>query len=1020
MPNKIVVLNNEEVDGALDLLSGDVLFVDTETSGLIPQTCKLWCIQIGTVDDYIFFPWATLNEESRDKLRSFLTGKTVVAHNAKFDIKFLNWNGFNITKAYCTKESEAVLTSGRYFTNDLASILLRRFQVQLDKSVRSLFYTTDGTKPQIEQWLDKEGAAVWENHPEIVEYALEDIVYLPDLKAAQQEEAKELHMENVLWLENQLVPEVARIELRGVAMNVKETKKFQSKVLIARERLDKEVNDLLGRSWNLYWQEEFARRMKLLNVWKESHEKELQKAKDLRKTIKDNKDSENEIREKAKKITERSNKKKPYNKLPALDEPFKIGSPVKLRHALTKLCGMDIPTTKADWLEENISLHPAIEMLIEFRKFDKLAQFCELKEEINPATGRIHANFNQTGARSGRFSCFAGQTPVKTHRGEVPISEVQVGDYVWTHKERWRKVTAVLNQGFREVYDVRLCNGNVLTCTNDHRVLDSDGRWRKIYEHIKNMDTESGKPEESTGKIQVDGLAHIHGVGEGVQYNGAQYRGSNKFVPAGSREEGSSSPSLFSRESWPEKPYVREEGRPASRLERSGGGWQRVPDYDVEREKDLCPSGNYDEALGTAKSAQRYGRSSHRRQPEEQQLGQLGSGNKRRSQDYTLFTGKGQPCCSIEEINFSGSTEVYDLSVEEDHSFSVGGIFAHNCSYPNLQQIPARSKEGKEFRGLFRPRKGCKYVGADLAGIELVIMASLSDEKSLLDAIQGGKDIHCFTMSKIMSCDYDILVNLKEGEAIDKAQTEEFSRRRAQFQVEFRLPELLKIDEPSAWVNKFRDYVKTMTYGIAYGQTAFGASNKFHCPYEVAEKLIEERFFGAYPNLRAWIKSCETIAYERGFAENQLGRKRWFTRPKKKTYEQIEAEVLSALKSENRVWESVTDEEWESLMSKAIERANKEYRSRVNSIKRQGANFIPQSMCADMVKLAMILYGRYQSDPFNGIVLTIHDELIVECEATQADEVASKLSEVMAFAVNKFLPDVKTEVKAKIMDRWEK
>lgn len=742
--NKIIVTSDSEVAEALALLKGDVLAVDTETSGFDPYTCTLWCVQVGNDTDAVLFPWVAMSEESRNLLRTFFVGKTIVAHNAKFDVKFLKVNGFSISKVWCTMESEAVLSAGKYFTLGLKDVLLRRFQVQMEKETRQLFYNDAGDLPQIKKWILEEGAwSVWTNHEELCEYALDDIVYLLELMRAQQEEANLAGLHNVVWLENALVPEVASIELRGVYMDVSATKKYQNKVLIARDRLEREVNDTLTRSWNLYWQEEFSRRMKLLNAWKEGHEKVKQKASELRKTIKNDKENEEAIREKAKKMVADSNKKCPYNKLPALEEAFNINSPVKLRPALSRLVGFDIPTTKADWLEENILLHPIIEKLLEFRKYKKLAEFCELQDKVNPVTNRIHGRFNQSGTRSGRFS----------------------------------------------------------------------------------------------------------------------------------------------------------------------------------------------------------------------------------------------------------------------------------SSDPNLQQIPARSEEAKEFRGLFKPREGYVFVGADLAGIELVIMACLSGEEELLDAIQTGKDIHCYTMSKIMDCDYQVLFDIKEGII---GSSKEFTKARIQFEAEFRMPELLKLTEPKAWVKKFRDYVKTMTYGIAYGQTAYGASNKFHCEYEIAERLINDRFFGAYPKLRTFIKSAETIGYERGYACNDLGRRRWFTKPKKKSYEQIEAEVISRLKAEHRVWESITDHEWQDIMQKAIDIADREYKSRVNSIKRQSANYIPQSMCADMVKLAMYKYGKYQSSEREGLILTVHDELIAECEATKAEETASQLERCLQESVNKFLPDVKVKVDAKIMEKWEK
>lgn len=709
-----------------------ILSVDTETSGLDPYTCKLWCIQIADENTAIFFPWIHLSESSKNKLRILLADKTMIAHNAKFDVKFLKHNGFIIGRVWCTMVTEQVLCAGRYFTFKLSDVLLRRYQITMDKSVRDVFWDPNGPS-QMELWVREFGEDVWTEHPEIVEYGLTDIEYLYEIFMDQRKEMKELGMTEVIKLENGILPEVSSMELRGVYMDKKDTKKFESLVMQKRDELDIEVRHILETTWKKVWAQEYARRREILDVWKEEHEKIKEQAKALRKEG---------LREDAKKLMDTSNSKKPYTKIP-LDNPFNIGSPVKMKATLSHLVGFEIPTTNADWLEEHIELHPVIALIMEWRKFQKLTEFCQHVEKINHVTGRIHGSFHQAGTKSGRFS----------------------------------------------------------------------------------------------------------------------------------------------------------------------------------------------------------------------------------------------------------------------------------SSDPNLQQIPARYEEAKEFRGLFRPKPGCKFVGADLAGIELVIMAYLSKEDALLEAIQNGDDIHCFTMSKILGCPYEILVGLKAGTI---TESDEFSVARHQFESEFRMPELLAIESPGKWVKKFRDYVKTMTYGIAYGQTAYGASAKFHCDFKVAEKLIEEKYFGVYPHMKVWLRSCEEVGYQQGFASNRFGRRRWFFKPTPPKYEDIEASVLAGIKKEGRNYDSISEAEWYFLMEDAIKKATREYNSRINRIKRQAANFIPQSMCADMIKTAMLDYSQTVSGEDKGLILTIHDELIVEVPENEAVKSAELLELVMENAVERFLPGIQTKVDAKISDQWEK
>ena len=737
---KYFVDSDAKVAEAITLLGDtEIIGVDTETNGLNYWDSILWSIQISNGDVNILFPYHALNEESRQMLRNYLSDKTMVAHNAKFDYKFLRLNGFDVSGMYCTQISEKCLYQGKYFTWGLKDVSLRRFQVHMSKDEREDFHSG-----RMNRLVEEHGAwGAWEAAPELAEYALEDIVYLLDIRQQQLEEAKQCGMENVLKLENAVIRSVAEIELRGVYLDRDAVKKFESLVTERRDTLGHEIFTVLEKSWEEYWLKEFTRRMGLWNRWQLGHREVVEQSNKMR----DPNDKRRKSEE-AKKMVEKSLRKKPFAMAPKPENKFNPNSPLKLKPALSNLVGFEIPNTTKEWLDENIALHKSIETLVEYRKFEKLAQFCQLTESINATTGRIHGYFNQVGTESGRFS----------------------------------------------------------------------------------------------------------------------------------------------------------------------------------------------------------------------------------------------------------------------------------SSDPNLQQIPARSDEARQFRGLFKPKQGYKYIQADYAGLELVIIAEASEEEVLIDAINRGDDLHCFTMSIMLGCPYDILVKLKDGEEVAFDEEATFVEARRRFESTFSMPELKKVPQgkSSSWVKKFRDYVKTITYGTAYGLSEFGMKNKFHCSLEDAKSFIK-LFFDAYPNLGEFLKTQGELGFQRGYALNPFGRRRYLSHPRKKSYEEVEKEVIKDLNAQKRLWNSVDDQEWNELITKAIDKAQREFKSKLNSIKRRAANFYPQSVNADMIKLAIYLFDQYfEGAEGEGLILTVHDELIAEVKEENVEKAKEALQRAMETAGRRFLKKVNIEVDVKTMSKWEK
>ncbi len=166
----LITRSEEEIARAYEKLSGAAaLGCDTETGGLSPKTAELFSIQFS---DGEFNALVPLSEGiGLGVLAEILASDTItkIFHNAKFDLGFLIESGYETKNIYDTMIAEKVLTKGANQSASLAETLYRYFAVDLDKTQRKKFGRN---------W-DK----VWT--PELVEYAMNDVVYLPRLMEEQ-------------------------------------------------------------------------------------------------------------------------------------------------------------------------------------------------------------------------------------------------------------------------------------------------------------------------------------------------------------------------------------------------------------------------------------------------------------------------------------------------------------------------------------------------------------------------------------------------------------------------------------------------------------------------------------------------------------------------------------------------------------------------------------------------------------------------------------------------------------------
>lgn len=227
-----------------------------------------------------------------------------------------------------------------------------------------------------------------------------------------------------------------------------------------------------------------------------------------------------------------------------------------------------------------------------------------------------------------------------------------------------------------------------------------------------------------------------------------------------------------------------------------------------------------------------------------------------------------------------------------------------SSSNPNLQNIPIRNERGKEIRKVFIPDKGCTFLSADYSQIELRIMAHLSKDKNMIEAFNKGQDIHAATASKI-----------------------------------FKIP----LEEVTP---DMRRKAKTANFGIIYGITPYGLSQRLGISRSDAKKLIEE-YFTTFSGVKRYMDESIAKAREQGYVETIFGRKRF----------------LPDINSQN-----------------AIVRGYAE---------RNAINTPIQGSAADIIKVAMNkIYKRLSDGGYKSkMILQVHDELDFNVHMNELDEV---------------------------------
>ena len=172
-----------------------------------------------------------------------------------------------------------------------------------------------------------------------------------------------------------------------------------------------------------------------------------------------------------------------------------------------------------------------------------------------------------------------------------------------------------------------------------------------------------------------------------------------------------------------------------------------------------------------------------------------------------------------------------DGKIHSSFNQTIAATGRLSSSNPNIQNIPIRTPEGRAIRAAFVPDEGATFLSADYSQIELRLMAHFSEDAALIEAFRSGQDVHQATAAKIY------------GLPLEEVDSD--MRRRA----------------------------KTANFGIIYGISAFGLSERLSIPRKEAKELIDG-YFASYPGVASYMERVVAEAKQRGYVTTLLERRR--------------------------------------------------------------------------------------------------------------------------------------------------
>jgi DNA polymerase-1 len=263
-----------------------------------------------------------------------------------------------------------------------------------------------------------------------------------------------------------------------------------------------------------------------------------------------------------------------------------------------------------------------------------------------------------------------------------------------------------------------------------------------------------------------------------------------------------------------------------------------------------------------------------------------------------------------------------DKRLHTSYNQAVAATGRLSSNNPNLQNIPVRTERGREIRKAFVPRNDhYTLLSADYSQIELRIIAELSQDKNMIEAFRQGLDIHAATAARVYG-----------------VKLEDITR-------------------------DMRRNAKTVNFGIAYGISAFGLSERLNIPRKEAAEIIEA-YFTQYPGIKNYMERTITSARKNGYVETIKGRRRY----------------IRDITSGNNVVRGFAE--------------------------RNAINAPIQGSSADMIKIAMIrIFEDFRKrDLKSRMILQVHDELVFDAHKDETEIIRPIILDRMKHAIPMQVP----------------
>lgn len=406
------------------LARNEPVMFDVETTGLDPRANKLVMVQLRqpsskstlVIDWRGFYDWDRSEDRARVRLllNELFNKRMAVGHNIKFDSQFMRQQSVELPKVFDTMIAEQLLLGQGYGKGEglhLKDTLSRRLGVEIDKLAREWFYQP---APLDDASREAEWRAAFPR--EEIDYAAKDVDLLVPLFEAQRALLAEEGLREVAHIEMRALPAIALMELRGIKVNIVGWRAFIAEKAVEAKKLEAEAVKTFGPP---ILDARIRRYDEALDYW--------QQARDALKAY------EAELRDEYDYISkdgpmdgwgafkkERVAKYRaehPIPSKPKCDTSLpNIGSTHQMIDAMEGL-GIPVPTkrnekgeikktTDSDSLERLAPEHPALKTVLNYREAEKFVDsFGEKLLSFADKNDRIHPDYRQIGADTGRMSC---------------------------------------------------------------------------------------------------------------------------------------------------------------------------------------------------------------------------------------------------------------------------------------------------------------------------------------------------------------------------------------------------------------------------------------------------------------------------------------------------------------------------------------------------------------------------------------------------------------------------------------